>query len=241
MLTRLKLINVLTVCLTLLTSGMTSAIASEAESRGFPTGEREGGGARGEARSDCYSEQQTPIPLVPRNSAGLTSAASPTLLFYVPQSEQPQALKFVLFNDNDEIVYQETFNADKARIVNLSLPGATTAKTLAVGQPYRWYLVKNCNSGYLPKVVDGGTIRRVQLDQTLESQLSQADPLERVKLYQEANIWYEALRDLAELRCARPHSSVVAAKWTELLNSAGLDEVSQESIVPYCSEQVGLR
>lgn len=229
MLYRFK-IPFLCVCLGLLThSQMTErAIAKDPEQQVY-TSEW---AAQGD---NCFSAQK-PI-LLPKNSSGLTSAPSPTLLFYIPQSEPSQVLKFVLFDRYDNIVYQETFHSDQ-EIVNLRL-SEPTSKALAVDQTYYWYLVKNCPYGYLPQVVDGGTLRRVQLDQNLASQLVQATPLERVKLYQEANMEYEAVRDLAELRCTLPYSLDIADQWSTLLNSSGLS--FQESSMSYCSQSVELK
>ena len=202
-------------------------LANEPESRGFPTGEREGGGTRGESESRCDTGSNRAIALMPENS-GLTATA-PTLFFYVPESEQSQALEFVLFDENDELVYQDILRS--TGIVSLRLPAVSSSDSTEL---YQWYLV--CNSRYTPKVVDSGSLQKVTLDQNLVNQLEQASPLEQVTLYQEANIWHESLGTLAELHCDRPQSSAVANKWTELLHSAGLGTLSQASLDSYCSQ-----
>lgn len=215
-------------------------LASEPESRGFPTGEREGGGTRGESRSRCNTSSNPPIALIPENSLGLTASASPTLFFYVPKSEESPELELVLFDENDNIVYQDTLR-NSTGIVSLSLPAAFSSDS-TVEQLYEWYLI--CNSGYLPKAIESGSLQRVVLDQNLVNQLEKATPLEKVTLYQEANIWHEPLNILAKSYCDRPQDSAVASKWTELMQSAGLDALSQVTLDSYCSqkrEPIGFR
>ncbi|NJO93608.1 MAG: DUF928 domain-containing protein [Hydrococcus sp. RM1_1_31] len=62
---------------------------------------------------------------------------------------------------------------------------------------------------------------------TLTDKLAQASPLERVKLYYEARLWYEALKELAQLKRDRPKDSTVSEKWTQMLASVNLNAIAQ--------------
>jgi hypothetical protein len=60
-------------------------------------------------------------PLVPPTNIGLTLTESPTIFVYVPQTSAK--VEFTVLNDNeDEVVYEETFKLDKSGIVGVTIP-----------------------------------------------------------------------------------------------------------------------
>jgi hypothetical protein len=75
-----------------------------------------------------------------------------------------------------------------------------------------------------------GAIKRVEADPTLAQRLQRATPQERVAIYAKAQLWYEALGTLAELRRDRPNDSVLADAWSQLLDSVELNKISSEPL-----------
>jgi hypothetical protein len=75
-----------------------------------------------------------------------------------------------------------------------------------------------------------GAIKRVEADPTLAQRLQRATPQERVAIYAKAQLWYEALGTLAELRRDRPNDPVLADAWTQLLDSVKLDTISRQPL-----------
>ena len=67
-----------------------------------------------------------------------------------------------------------------------------------------------------------GGLKRVQADPNLALRAQQASPEERVALYQNAQLWYEAVGTIVELQRQRPTDRNLAATWDKLLNSVGL-------------------
>jgi hypothetical protein len=77
----------------------------------------------------------------------------------------------------------------------------------------------------------------------LADQLTQADALERVKLYRESQLWYEALEELAQLKRSRPDDSKVSQQWTQLLAAMNLSAIAKvplldTNLAPQTSQSV---
>lgn len=197
---------------------------------GFP-GRRVGGGTR----SDMFISESPLTALVPDNSQGLTGSATPTLFFYVPQTEKPQTVEFVLVDENEREVYKTEFTTDgKSGVTGITIPGNEPTKTLEIGKNYRWYfaLVPDRNNRKLDIYVQG-SIKRVAVTQDLENKLKQGASLDLVDAYLANNLWYDAMATMAELRRSRPTDTALATKWQQLLNSVDLQKLAQEPLVGY--------
>jgi hypothetical protein len=88
-----------------------------------------------------------------------------------------------------------------------------------------------CNSQDRSKdIVAEGWIERVEPDRNLALRVRQATPQERVALYADAGLWYEALATLVEVRRDRPNDKDLAEAWKTLFDSVELEIVSSESV-----------
>lgn len=189
-----------------------------------------GGGSRG----DCPFSAKRLTALVPENNLGLTVAASPTFFFYIPQTPTPQTVEFVLLDDNDRQVYKTAFMTTGASgIIHLSLPASKALPPLAIGKNYHWYFSMLCNpANRAEDVFVEGWIKRVEPNPVLALKLEKASSQERAALYASAGFWHEALVALAKARRDRPNDSAIAANWTKLLQSVGLETIAQEPFSP---------
>lgn len=205
-------------------------LAQKASREGLP-GRRIGGGTRGE----CPLGAKRLTALVPENNLGLTEAAYPTFFFYIPESQTPKAIEFVLLDDSDRQVYETTFmTTGTAGIINLSLPSFAGLQPLEIGKNYHWYFSMLCNPlNRAEDVFVEGWIQRVEPNPVLALKLENASAAERVNLYASAGLWHEALMTLTELRRDRPNDSPIAANWTKLLQNVGLETIAQEPLIEY--------
>ena len=215
--------------------------------RGAPSGRRQGGASRGQ----CPAGELPLTALVPAtqksldsksgNSGlntvefvwGLTTAAHPTLWFYLPYAIAPELpIEFVLQDEQDNDIYHTTLTTSTPPgIFHLQLP--TTATPLAVGKMYHWYLIVNCDPDAPPMVE--GWVQREAVNPALASQLQQATPRQQAALYAQHGIWYDALTALAELRRTEPQAITPKNDWASLLQSVGLEAIANEPIQPCCT------
>jgi hypothetical protein len=159
--------------------------------------------------------------LSPVNQAGLTLADQPTFLVYVPKTSA-QTAEFSLRNREGRGVYRTTLALTNPGLVSISLP--PSVPPLAMSQPYTWAFAMICQPGdRLNDRFVTGSIQRTELDPTRLRQIQQASPSERVKLYQKADIWYDALALLFEQQRAQPNDPNIGNAWRELLRSGGID------------------
>jgi hypothetical protein len=197
--------------------------------RGFPT-RKVGGGTRCGLEAPCPYDVL--VALIPDGLAA-TAEALPNFYFYIPPAEEASKpnrdgplLEFVLRDESDRLVYEAIFSAtSKGGIVPFQLPTSPRFQGLAVGQNYHWYLsiIYDPADRSYDDVVEGW-IRRVAPQTELSEQLARATPLERVELLQAANLWYEALDTLAQLKQSRPDDPRVDQMWNQLLKDIELDQ-----------------
>ena len=170
-------------------------------------------------------------PLVPPTNIGLTLTESPTIFVYVPQTSAK--IEFTVLNDKEEeVVYEKTFKLDKSGIVGVTIPAKGNNKSLEVGKRYVWSFSLVCDpedrSGDL---VVKGFVQRIEPLATLKSDLANADQMTRLNAYAENGIWYETLATLAQMRRQTPGDARLTAKWTQLLESQGLESVAAQPLV----------
>ncbi|KAM3095087.1 DUF928 domain-containing protein [Phormidesmis sp. 146-35] len=197
-----------------------------------------GSTAPGGRRDDsaCPQDTQKPNPVLtalsPTNSVGLTVAKQPTILVYVPQTKA-QSAEFNLSNPAGGKVYRTTLAlTNTPTIVQISLPA--DVPPIAVGKDYLWSFAVICNpqNRFHDRFVTG-EIRRIEPSPALMQQIQQATPQERLTLYRQyrsANLWYDALITLFELRNSQPNDAKLDAVWRELLQSAGVSEITPQLI-----------
>ena len=175
-----------------------------------------------------YSQDGIPVESI----WSLTVAERPTFWFYVPYSSSSlDSVEFVLQDEADNDIYQAPVRIPKTPgIVSVRLP--STSKPLLAGKMYHWFFKVRCASQNTagPIFVEGW-VQRNTLSPTLKNQLEAATPLQRIALYAQNGIWYDALTTLAELRLQKPEDTSLKANWNELFHLVGLSEVASQSLV----------
>ncbi|MBE9127883.1 MULTISPECIES: DUF928 domain-containing protein [unclassified Coleofasciculus] len=202
---------------------------------------RTGGISRGSRM--CYGEEITVTPLLPKltpeqsskpDKIAIESTVVPDPNFYVYVSPtKAQEASFTLLNEQgDEIIYEETIDLkdNNPGIISVSLP--ENANLLEENQTYHWFFSVQCdpNDSAGDAIVEGW-VKRVPMDDQLESELEQAEDRDRPTVYAEYGIWTDSLTALVELRERYPTDQEVAGDWRSLLESVGLDTIADEPII----------
>ncbi len=192
--------------------------------QGLP-GRRISGGSRSPNTACLTTPDQPVVALMPKSNLGRTAADNPTLWFSLPAISPDRMLEFGLYNDSGDLLFQKNFSASgTAEVASLSLP--KTAAPLTVGKDYRWYLSVVCNpESRAEDLVVTGWIRRIQLDSKAQEQLASASSeTARLALYQQLELWHDALTALARLRQIEPAEESLEQQWVSLLKSVDLPQ-----------------
>lgn len=197
--------------------------------KGAP-GKRKGGGSRG---NYCSA-----IALVPGTNFGLTTSERPSFWFYVPYADN-RTLQAEFWLQDKELmdVYQETFTLKNTPgIVKITLP--ETVSPLVVEDFYRWHFSVICNptDRLYYDFVSGG-VERISISSDLEKQLEGKNPRERIAVYAQQGLWFDALTTLGELRLANSQDKILAQDWADLLEQVGLEEIDSKPLVDCCTAQ----
>jgi hypothetical protein len=184
-------------------------------------------------RDDCMMGEKSLTALIPvtPEKLGLTIASRPTFFFYIPQTNAKDA-DFSLQDDKGKVVYKTTLKLPKTSgVISLPIPNVATAPELQVDKSYQWTFSLVCNAQKRADDVSvRGFIQRVNRPD-LVAKVEKTALKQRPSVYAEAGIWHEMLTTLAELRRANPNDATLTAEWKSFLDSVGLKDVSQESLV----------
>lgn len=180
-------------------------------------GNREGAATRGTCKFDQAQNEPGLTALVPRANIGLTTAANPTVFWYLPKNNY-QVGEMMLYKATET----EQTLIDKATFL---LEGRPTLdrftwanQTLAPNQDYRWVLSLICdpaNPDPSQIVYVEGWVRRVDLAPSLQTALANAQGLNQFQILAKAGLWYDALTVLAK----QPKSPQVRQEWGNLFTS----------------------
>lgn len=208
------------------------------QGRGRAPGRRRGGGRR----DDCPKVAVPLTAIIPQSEdttqnppvayVGATTAAEhPTFWFYVPYTLNPDlTAEFILQDQAGTAIYKLSLAEQPEPtpgIISIPLPATVP---LEVGQGYEWYFKVNCGAE-IPIYTNGG-IERVPLDSSLFQQLATTSPQEQVRLYQENDLWYDAITTLGNLRRSNPNDAAIAADWNRLLQVLGIEDILQSPSNP---------
>lgn len=193
-----------------------------------PGSEESRDGHGGATRGPCENTKlalKPLIPLIDGDYSGLTLKERPTFWFYVPyQTDSISKGEFVLEDKEGNLINEIYFKLPKTPgFVSISIPN--TAKPLEKNKQYKWKLQLNCVSQTSDEAsfdFKQGLIQRVELV-NLETQLKTAKPEERLKLYVENKMWYDAANDFANNLENRE-------VWFKLLETMNLKQLKQEPI-----------
>jgi len=199
---------------------------------------REGGATRG----PCIRGDKPLVALIPKSGVGNTSATDPTIFWYMPELKPEEApaptVEFVLRDANKQEVYSAKYPLAKNAQGVVGAPGLMSLNVasiypLQVNQEYYWDLTLRCDSKSIDRSQDmfiEGAIQRVTPDPALALRVQRATPQERVALYAKAQLWYDTLEAIVDLRRDRPSDPLLADAWNKLLNSVDLNTISEEPL-----------
>jgi hypothetical protein len=191
-------------------------------------------GSRG--GNSCTSSNQPIIALAPLEDPQITTFSSPTLFFYVPQTNA-QALELVLQDENQEVINKSTFKTPaKSGIV--SVISASSTPELKVGKTYRWFFSAVCDQKERSRdLVVQGSIVRLTPDEKLQKNLVSSDIRERANIYALSGSFTDALTSMAQLRRQRPNDTELKTDWQDLLRSVNLGAITDAPLIDCCKSQ----
>ena len=198
---------------------------------GLPTHRRDGG-SRGGNNSCVGDSNSNLVALIPEESVGINSSASPKLFFYVPKVKQQKTLEFVLRDEQDKLMYEAFLTTEGAGIMSVDIPANLQANSRGEDTNYHWYLSMICNSQQRSRdIVVEGWMRQSTIDVATKQELDNADPVVQAQMYHEEGFWFDALSVLANDAQSETEEPMVRAKWSELLESVGLKELATAPFV----------
>ena len=176
-------------------------------------------------------ESDTPFTaLVPVTNLGFTASENPTFWLYTPYSSG--VVELILRDEQTkDTVYQTQFQVTEGPgIISFQMPD--TAPLLEIDKKYRWTFDFLCHAPADALSVTGVILRK-SLTSTLENQLANASPKQRVALYAREGLWHDTLTELGQLRLANPQDAELTAMWTELLQNSwvGLPELAPVELI----------
>ncbi|HEY9624713.1 MAG TPA: DUF928 domain-containing protein [Crinalium sp.] len=160
--------------------------------------------------------------LIPTTQSGLTLSAHPTFLVYVPKTSAETG-EFSLRLRGGQGVYRTAIAlTNTPDIISIMLPDQVAP--LEINRSYTWSFAVICNpSDRLSDQFVTGTVQRTELDPTRLHQLEQAPVRQRIDLYQESGVWYDALALLLELKRSQPDDPEINVAWHNVLQSGGVN------------------
>lgn len=184
-------------------------------------------------RDECLRSNKPLAALIPENLVGLTTAQFPTWFFYIPETSAKEA-EFTLRDENNDQIYKINLKINnQPGVVYLTIPNNSTSSPLVVGNNYRWNLALKCNPQDESKdKTVGGFIQRIEPSADLVAKLRNAKTMrDRINVYAQAGIWYDAIATLAQLRSDNPTDTNLAKDWASLMKQVGLNEVAEEPLL----------
>ena len=166
-----------------------------------------------------------------------TAAAYPTLYWYQPTAGRNRIEVNLYQYDavRDEVAFR--FNtaaviSGEPGIAALPLADQIGVAPLAVGEIYYWEVLFFCD----PDSCDAdryawGWLQRVEVDAATAQQLADASLSEQVAIAVEAGLWLEAVAGLTTLIRQQPEAPDLQRRWAELLDSVGLEALTDEPLL----------
>lgn len=199
--------------------------------QGAPSGRRDGGASRG--RCEDYSGLSALAPITEGRVWGQTTAAQPTLWFYLPAAVMAETpIRLVVHDTDDNVLYDESLTVDVAA-GNLPIALPDTVE-LPINKPHVWTLSLQCDPERpAAAVFVQGTIERVVAAGIAPFSAESEPSLEQAQAYASQGIWYDALTVTGRLRASEGNGEGQQA-WTTLLEQVGLPEAAASPLLPCC-------
>ena len=185
------------------------------------------GGASRPTHQKCIQDEANASPLtalIPESGVGLTAAAHPTLLVYVPPTTASQA-HLTLRDAEQRGLYQSRIQIpESGGIISITLPD--DSPELAVDMTYHWSLALLCQPTQTDMPITSGQIRRVALSDDAASSIEQQPLLSQAVAYGRSGVWHDMLARLAVVRHTQPENTALQSNWVELLQSEELGAIA---------------
>lgn len=187
--------------------------------RGAPS-RRVSGGARG-------PDFELPMlaALAPEHT-GLTTRQQPGIYWYLSAPADTR-LEFTLNQDGrfEPLVETRLKPPATAGIQRVNL--ADYGVRLESGNIYQWFIALVPDAEQRSQdLLAGGALQRITPDPDLQRKLADATPTERVFVYAEAGIWYDAVDALSGLIASDPKNASWRQQRAALMDQVGLPEVA---------------
>lgn len=196
-----------------------SLITYNPPNRGAPGKTADGGSRR---CAELVALQPTPFHW------GEGTDTHPTFWMYVSGAADSMTLTLA-DEESGELFYETTF----APTTVLSGVGRYTlpydAPALALNTPYRWTMTASCPMTDGKTEVNGVIMRRA-MPETLQAELSESSPRDRILLLAANGLWYDAVDELAELRLANAGDETLTTDWESLLKHTRTEKFPNEVV-----------
>lgn len=189
------------------------------------------GGASRPTEEKCIHDEAYLYPLtalIPQSGVGLTVAAHPTLLVYVPATTATRA-HLTLRDDDYGGLYQSQVEIPETGGV-LKLPLPADSPELEVGKTYHWSLALLCQPTQTDMPITSGQIRRVELSADAMVEESQS-LLSQTTIYGQFGVWHDMLANLVLLRQTEPQNQSLNQNWAELLQAEDLGAIANTPLL----------
>lgn len=185
-----------------------------------PTGRRKGAASR-TGLGTCSPQASNITALVPETQKnkplGLTVAQYPTFWVFIPDlPREVSSAEFVLQDKEDRDLYRTAVDLPATSgIIGIDLPHLPE-HSLAIDKSYRWTFRILCNrqNPSYNVSVDGIVMRVARNDNR----------------YNDENIWYDILTNVAINRLAAPENIQFQDEWAELMKQISLEELTQTKL-----------
>lgn len=203
--------------------------STSAHYQGLPANRRDGG-----SRGNCITNGKDFVALVPDRSVNVTSSIASGLFFYVPQTETPKTIEFVIRTKEEDRLVHEAFvqTTGQAGIMSVAIPEYVQENIRSTYGDYRWYLSMICDPNQRSRdLVLEGWIEYVELDASVKHRINTSSLVEKSNLLQQEGVWYDALSILGEQKALDSETILIQAEWAKLLESIGLTELATEPLL----------
>lgn len=168
------------------------------------------------------TEEFSLTALVPQNNYGLTTQEHPSFWVYFPDTSAQRAILSIK-EVGKSPHWQQSVDLNQKGIVGIEL--SQNAPALKIGKNYQWAVIMVCSDRPSPNdPVVTSWIKRVE-DNNQSSSISKLD---RVSIYAQQGIWYDALDILISQKSSGDNWQKL---WHEYLESADLTKLTDLPVV----------
>jgi hypothetical protein len=172
------------------------------------------------SRDDCPAVEKTITALIPKTNWGNTLAKRPKFWFHIPYKQG--RLTLILRNKTKSM--QANYQVMNGGGI-MGFPVPETLPALKVDESYYYKVYFSCNPKNQPsKTGIQGIVNRVPMNEVLQTKLSSATSIkEKIYLYANQGLWYEAITVLIESRSSGSIDKELEEYWSGLLSDSDVD------------------